>query len=109
MNKPRILAMEIARIHLNYAWNGDAVQRAFREKWRHTLGNAMRLVNPLYYDDLVLLQDVYDAAQMTKKDTNAALWLAARCVYEEQCGKRRWPGLSLALDEAVLENAADAN
>ena len=109
MNKPRILAAEVARMHLHYAWDATAVERAFREKWRHTLGNAMRLVNPLYYDDLVLLQDVFDAAQMTKKDMNACLWLAARCVYEEGRGKRCWPGASLALNEAVLENAADAN
>lgn len=104
MNKPRILAAEVARMHLHYAWDATAVERAFREKWRHTLGNAMRLVNPLYYDDLVLLQDVFDAAEMTKKDTNICLWLAARCVYEEGRGKRCWPGASLA-----LENAADAN
>ena len=109
MNKPRILAAEVARMHLHYAWDATAVERAFREKWRDTLGNAMRLVNPLYYDDLVLLQDVFDAAEMTKKDTNVVLWMAARYVYEEQRGKRRWPAASLALDKAVLENATDAN
>lgn len=82
MNNSMELAVELAKIKLDYHWNDEVVARAFEgEGCGITFGEAMELFAPALGVGGLWLLRTFDRAGMTKDEMAEAIWNAAERYY----------------------------